>query len=144
MINPKKGIIALCDSNFVINKHTVPQDIEGHISSLISHKRDVNTGYTHYSCWLDIEPQVYVSASICFYGNRIDSIRIYPQHQSTVIPAPPQHPMEIEESNKLAYAWYCKHFERDELWFRWGGIRYCQGNDPIYHPTTVLIEFKHT
>ena len=141
MINPQKGVITLCESGFTIHKHTKPQDLETNIPSLISKPHDYGNGYIGYTIWLDIDPQVYVSASVSFYRGTLASIRIYPQHQSTTIPAPQQYPMEIEKSHPLAYAWYCNHFTQDELYFRWGKIVYGKGDDPIYHPTVVLIEF---
>lgn len=75
MIDIKKGIITLCDSEFCINKDTKPQDLAEEIPALISQIQSTNTGYTHYSCWLDMEPKVYVWASLCFHGDVLESIR---------------------------------------------------------------------
>lgn len=141
MINTKKGIITLCESGFHITASTTPQALTEGIPALISQIHPIGTGYTHYNCWLDVEPQRYVWASVCFRGDVLESICLYPQHQSMTVPAPQPSPMDTEMSHPLAHAWYSRLFGQDELSFPRGSIRYCKGNDPIYHPTLVLIRY---
>lgn len=99
MIDIKQGIITLCESEFQITADTTPQALTEAIPALITHIHPVGTGYTHYSCWLDIEPQCYLWASVCFHGDALESIRLFPQHQSATAPAPrpipwiPNHPI---------------------------------------------------
>lgn len=143
MIDTNKGTVTLCSSGFCISQNTKPPELTRAIPSLISQVRPTNTGYTHCGCWVDMEPQVYVWAFLCFHGDDLESIRLFPQHQSTTLPAPQPHPMNTELSNPLVHEWYRKLFAQDELSFDWGSIRYCEGNDPIYAPTSVLIEYKH-
>ena len=141
MIDIKQGIITLCESEFQITADTTPQALTEAIPALISQVHPVSTGYTHYNCWLDIEPQCYLWASVCFHGEALESIRLFPQHQSATAPAPRPDPMDTESSHLLGYAWYGKFFEQDELSFPRGSIRYVQGRDPIYSPTCVLIRY---
>ncbi len=142
MIDTKKGVITLCDSEFCISQHAKPQDLTEGIPRLISQTQTTNTGYTHFGCWLDIEPQVYVSASICFHCDVLEFIQLFPQHQSTTVPAPQPSPLDTKVSNPLVHAWHIRFFTQDEMDFGWGRIRYCKGNDPIYHPTSILIEYR--
>lgn len=144
MFDLQNGNIILRQSNFIITANTKKLEIEKHIPAQIAYKDEIGNGWSHYYCWLDMDDRTYVYAHMMFQDEHLDSIRILPQHQTFNIPSPRPNAMALDKAQASAYAWYCKHFERDELWFRWGGIRYCQGNDPIYHPTTVLIEFKHT
>ncbi len=141
MIDAKQGIITLCESGFRITADTTPQALVEGIPSLIAQIHPIRTGYTHYSCWLDIELKRYVWVSVCFHGDVLESLRLYPQHQSTSLPAPQPSPMEIEASHLLAHGWYSELFGQDELSFPWGSIRYHKGTDPIYHPTLVLIRY---
>ena len=141
MIDTKQGILTLCASGFQITADTTPQDLSEKIPELILRADPILTGYTHFYCWLDVEPQRYVWASICFCGNVLESIRLFPQHQSTSIPAPQPSSMDIEESHPLAHTWYSKHFEQDRLTFPRGSVQYCPGSDPIYSPTSVLIRY---
>ncbi len=141
MIDKKQGIITLCESGFHISESTKPQDLTEGIPALISQIHPIHTGYTHYNCWLDIEPKRYVWASVCFRGDVLEFIRLYPQHQTAAIPAPQPSSMDIEASHPLAHAWYSRLFKQDELFFPRGSIRYVRGSDPIYYPTCVLIRF---
>ena len=92
MIDPKQGILTLCASGFSITPHTTPQALTEKIPSQIVRIHPVNTGYTQYNCWLDVESKQYVWASICFHGDVLDSIRLYPQHSCAAIPAPQPPP----------------------------------------------------
>ncbi len=141
MIDAKQGIITLCESGFQITADTTPKALTEGIPALISQIHPVSTGYTHYNCWLDIEPQCYVWASVCFRGDIPESIRLYPQHQRTAVPAPQPSPMDTEAFHLLAHTWYSRLFAQDELFFPRGSIRYCKGTDPIYYPTCVSIRY---
>lgn len=141
MIDAASGILTLCKTGFQITADTTPQDMNKGIPTLIVRTDPISTGYTHYDCWLDIDPQCYLWASVCFHGDALESIRLCPQHQSTAVPAPPPSSMDIEESHSLAHAWYSKHFEQGKLNYPWGTIQYCPGNDPIYSPTSVWIRY---
>lgn len=141
MIDIKQGIVTLCESELQITADTTPQALTEKTPELIFRADPIATGYTHFHCWLDIEPQCYVWASICFCGSVLESIRLFPQHQSASIPAPQPNSMDVEESHPLAHGWYSRYFEQDELTFPWGSVQYCSGSDPIYSPTSVLIRY---
>ena len=144
MIDATSGILTLCETGFQITANTTPQDMNKGIPTLIVRIEPSSTGYTHYDCWLDIEPQRYLWASVCFHGDALESIRLFPQHQSTTLPAPRPNPMDTETSQLLGYAWYSKNFEQDELFFPHGSIRDVRGSDPIYYPTCVWIRYTRT
>ena len=141
MIDPKQGILTLCASGFRITPHTTPQALTEKIPSQIVRIHPANTGYTQYNCWLDVESKQYVWTSICFHGDVLDSIRLYPQHACTAIPAPQPTPADMRLSHPIAHAWYERLIGQDEPDFSWGSIRYVQGSDPIYHPTCIFIRF---
>lgn len=141
MIDPKQGILTLCASGFQITADTTPQDLAEGIPERIVQTDSVPTGYTHFHCWLDIEPRCYIWASVCFRGNVLESIRLFPQHQSASIPAPQPSSMDIEASQPLAHGWYRRRFEQDKLVFPGGSMQYCAGSDAIYAPTSVLIRY---
>ena len=68
MIDATSGILTLCETGFQITANTTPQDMNKGIPTLIVRIEPSSTGYTHYACWLDIEPQCYLWASVCFHG----------------------------------------------------------------------------
>ena len=141
MINIQDGTITLCDSKFRISKNITQQELKEGIPALITSSYDTNTEYTHYGVWLDIESEIYVYATICFHGNVLKDMRLYPQHKSSVCPASAPYPMHLEEAQDSVDKWYHNLFDKDRIISEWGFISYCEGDDPLYYPPCVLIRY---
>ena len=142
MIDAEKGKILLNASGFNICNRTTPGELATALSTLICRSYRPTPKNIHYLCWIDIEPREYVYAEISFSGNVLESMRIFPQHESSEADAPQPNAMDIKKSGELARKWYEKYFDKDELLFSWGSVKYCEGSDPVYSPPCVLISYE--
>lgn len=131
----------MCDSKFCISKNTTQQELKEGMPALITSSYDTTTGYTHYGVWLDIESEIYIYTSICFHGNILIEMRLYPQHKSAVRPASQPYAMDLEEAQASVGKWYHNFFDKDKIISEWGFIAYCKGSDPLYYPPNVLIRY---
>lgn len=141
MFDLEKGDICLCHSDLAINSNLSRTCFEANFSELIIYKDIVGNKYTHYYCWLDIENDCYIYASITFCDDILKTVCLSPQHQSSSKPISQPDAMQLEESQHLALKWYNKYFDKDEQFYKWGKIKYFKGNDPIYNPTCVFLEY---
>jgi hypothetical protein len=141
MIDINNGRIVLHKSGFVISTEIRPCEIEEKISDQIAYRYTVDTGWTHFNCWLDIEDSEYVYASLSFCGYRLDSICIQPQYMAS---APKGQPNMSDASMDFEgiQEWYQRYFTSDEQAFPWGEVRLCRESDPIYHPSQLIIKYK--
>ncbi len=142
MIDLEKGDLLLCHSDLVINGNTQKDIFENDFSDLIAFKYTVEGKHHHYYCWFDIEKDSYMYACITFCNHTLNTIRLYPQHKATNKLTSQPKPLRLEEAQRLSHAWYLQYSNQDELFCKWGKIKYCKGDDPIYSPTCVLLEYE--
>ena len=141
MIDINNGRIVLCKSGFVISSEVCPDDIEEKIPDQIAYRYTVNSGWSHYFCWLDIEDGEYIYASLSFCGNRLDSICLQPQYSAS---APKGQPnvSDAGMSFEGIREWCQKYFALEKQAFPWGEVALCRETDPIYHPSQLIIKYK--
>ena len=92
--------------------------------------------------WVDIEPHEYIYAEVSFFDNKLQHIRLLPQHQSTSTSEKQVHSMDLLTAQNLASSWYRKYFSDEKMTFSWGTVTYFNGADPIYSPPCILVKFK--
>ena len=143
MIDITTGEIILYDTGFSVTPSLTPFDLEKYIPNQIVHHYKTDTNYQHYYVWLDIDPAEYVYAAICFRGNSLESIRLFPQYSSRALPEKQPSAMDAVIADNLVEEWYHNHFSSEELIFVWGSIRYFSGTDPIFAPPNVLIKYQN-
>jgi hypothetical protein len=141
MIDINNGRIVLCKSGFVISSEVCPNDIEEKIPDRIAYRYTVNSGWSHYFCWLDIEDGEYIYASLSFFGNRLESISIQPQYSAS---APKGQPNVSDAGMNFEgiREWCQKYFALEKQAFPWGEVALCRETDPIYHPSQLIIKYK--
>ena len=83
MIDIQNGRIVLHTSGFVITSEVAQKDFEEKIPDQIAYRYKVDSGWSHYFCWLDIENGEYIYASLSFCGDRLDSICLQPQYSAS-------------------------------------------------------------
>ena len=142
MFDLEKGDISLCHSNLVINGNTQKDIFENGFSDLIVFKYNAGGNYDHYYCWIDIEKDSYIYACITFCNHTLNTIHLYPQHKATNKLTSQPSALQLEEAKRLSSAWYLQYSNQDELLCKWGKIKYCKGDDPIYSPPCVLLEYE--
>ncbi len=141
MIDINNGKIVLCKSGFIISSEICPCEVEEKIPDQIAYRYTVNTGWTHYYCWFDIEDGEYVYASLSFCGDRLDSICVQPQHS---VNAPKGQPNISDASMDFEgiREWHQRYFALEKQIFPWGEVALCRETDPIYHPSQLIIKYK--
>ena len=143
MIDTTTGEIILYNTGYSVTPSLTPFDLEKYIPNQIVHHYKTDTNYQHYYVWLDIDPAEYVYAAICFRGNSLESIKLFPQHTAHALPAERPSSMDVVIAGNLVEEWYHNHFSSEELIFEWGSIRYFSGTDPIFAPPNVLIKYPN-
>ena len=141
MIDVKSGRLVLCKSEFIISSEVCPDDIEEKIPELIAYSYTVDSGWSHYYCWFDIEDGEYIYASLSFCGDRLDSICLQPQYSAS---APKEQPnlSDVSMDFEGIRAWHQRYFALEKQTFPWGKVALCRETDPIYNPTRLIIKYK--
>ena len=141
MIDLQNGRIVLHKSGFVITSEVAQKDFEEKIPDQIAYRYTVDSGWTHYFCWIDIEDSEYIYASLSFCGNRLDSICLQPQYLSS---APKGQPniSDVSMNFEGIREWYQRYFTADKHTFSWGEVALYRETDPIYNPSRLIIKYK--
>lgn len=142
MFNLAAGNIKLCRSNFTLRLDITPQVIEENLADVIFDRKKINTHFLYYMIWVDIEPHEYIYAEVSFFDNKLQHIRLLPQHQSASTAERQVHSMDLLTAQNLASSWYRKYFSDEKMTFSWGTVTYFNGADPIYSPPCILVKFK--
>lgn len=141
MIDIQNGRIVLHKSGFVITSEVAQKDFEEKIPDQIAYRYTVDSGWSHYYCWFDIEDGEYIYASLSFCGDRLDSICLQPQYSAS---APKGQPNMSDASMDFEgiREWYQRYFALEKQTFPWGEVAFCRETDPIYNPTRLVIKYK--
>ena len=141
MIDIQNGRIVLHKSGFVITSEVAQKDFEEKISDQIAYRYTVDSGWSHYFCWLDIEDGEYIYASLSFCGDRLDSICLQPQYSAS---APKGQPniSDVSMDFEGIREWYQRYFALEKQTFPWGKVALCRETDPINNPPRLIIKYK--
>ena len=141
MIDIQNGRIVLHKSGFVITSEVAQKDFEEKIPDQIAHRYTIDSGWTHYFCWFDIEDGEYIYASLSFCGNRLDSVCLQPQYLAD---APKGQPNIGDASKDFEgiREWCQRHFKLENQSFPWGEVTLCDETDPIYYPSQLVIKYS--
>ena len=141
MIDIQNGRIVLHKSGFAITSEVAQKDFEEKISDQIAYRYTIDSGWSHYLCWLDIEDGEYIYASLSFCGDRLDSICLQPQYSAS---EPKGQPNMSDASMGFEgiRAWHQRYFALEKQTFPWGEVALCRETDPIYNTTRLIIKYK--
>ena len=140
MINIENGEITLCKSQFVLKPNVDIETAKAALCDLIIRQWDSSTGFDYLNCWCDIEADQYIYVVLGFHFGRLFRIDIHPQHRGVPSQGEPLC-MELDRAQKEVKEWYGRLFIKERQDFSWGRTMLIEGNDPIYHPPEVRIEF---
>ena len=142
MINTHTGNIFLMETGFSIDSVLTPRQLEQRIPNLIISHYQINSEYFHYYIWCDLEPNEYIYTHICFVGDKLLSVTLFPQHTTNTSDDRYISNMDLEEARELLYRWCQRMLPLKQEKFPWGSICINAGSDPVYSPPNIQIHYN--
>ena len=140
MIDIVNGEIIMCQSKFSITSSLKPSELEGNIASHILSQYRTDTNYIYSNIGCDINVGEYVYTCICFFEEKLQYIKFFPQHKSHVLSTLKTTNMDLDSARDLAFSWFENNFPKQTV-FPWGAVRFCPGSDSIYGTPNILLQY---
>lgn len=142
MINTNTGNIYSMDTGFSIDSALTPCQLEQRIPDLIISHYQIKVEYHHYYIWCNLEPNEYIYTHICFVGDRLLSVTLFPQHATNTSSDRHISNIDLETARDLLYKWCQRMLPLKQKEFPWGSICINAGSDPVYSPPNIQIHYN--